>query len=72
MTRAYEPPDPQQTPVFEPPARLVEGWQNYGRLAQQVPARILDRLAVTARPTLFGYQFVCHCESLATRSEQQV
>jgi 2-polyprenyl-3-methyl-5-hydroxy-6-metoxy-1,4-benzoquinol methylase len=25
-------------------------------------ARIVDRLAVSVRPTLFGYQFVCQCE----------
>jgi 2-polyprenyl-3-methyl-5-hydroxy-6-metoxy-1,4-benzoquinol methylase len=25
-------------------------------------ARAVDRLAVSARPTLFGYQFVCQCE----------
>jgi glycosyltransferase involved in cell wall biosynthesis len=26
-------------------------------------ARVLDRVAVAARPTLFGYQFVCECEA---------
>ena len=31
-------------------------------------ARILDRLAVAARPTLFGYQFVCQCEADRTPS----
>ncbi len=25
--------------------------------------RAIDRIAVTARPTLFGYQFVCQCEA---------
>jgi glycosyltransferase involved in cell wall biosynthesis len=27
--------------------------------------RFVDRLAVAARPTLFGYQFICHCEPIA-------
>ena len=30
--------------------------------------RALDRIAVAARPTLFGYQFVCRCESSAKPS----
>jgi 2-polyprenyl-3-methyl-5-hydroxy-6-metoxy-1,4-benzoquinol methylase len=30
--------------------------------------RSLDRLAVAARPTLFGYQFVCQCEPASTPS----
>ena len=37
-----------------------------GRTARTV--RRLDRLAVAARPTLFGYQFVCQCESASKPS----
>lgn len=33
----YRPPDPLGTPVFAPPAELVETWQTYQRLAEQVP-----------------------------------
>ena len=34
----------------------------HGRRPLARVARALDRVAVGARPTLFGYQFVCQCE----------
>jgi hypothetical protein len=36
---------------------LIHGRRPLARIA-----RGMDRMAVAARPTLFGYQFVCQCE----------
>jgi SAM-dependent methyltransferase len=33
-----------------------------GRGKTRRALRAIDKMAVAARPTLFGYQFVCHCE----------
>ena len=67
MTRSYEPPDPQQTPPFDPPSQLVKGWENFGRLERQVPS-----LAVYTPHIWRQYQdTLLRCEQLVRAGDRE-
>jgi hypothetical protein len=37
FVRPYEPPDPEKTPVFQPPPELLDAWKAQQRMIQQLP-----------------------------------